>query len=329
MKKTIYLVLGLVFACSSPAPKGVTILDPSLETIVSSTAQIEYLTEKKYTISEGPVWSLKHNGLLFTDVAANQMYLWQNDTGVRLFMEPSGHTGIAPTFDTHQGANGVAFYGNQMVLCQHGDRRVAYLEKMDGKVPTFRTLVAAFEGKRFNSPNDLIINRMGDIFFTDPPYGLFNPTTGTYDETIHKELPFNGVFVYKASGELELITKTLSRPNGIGLSLDERYLYVNNSDPANPVMMRYDRDQQWAGELFFDGTELGKKYDGNFDGMKVHSSGTIFSTGPNGIIILSPQGTLLGQINFGGKITNCAFDPNEEYLYVTTFDRLARVKLQP
>ena len=120
----------------------------------------------------------------------------------------------------------------------------------------------------------------------------------------------------------------MSRPNGIALSLDEKYIYVNNSDPKNdPKILRF-KTSNFEEKLFFDGTELSKKYPGGFDGLKVHSSGNIFTTGPNGVLIISPTGKLLAMINYGKKITNCNFDNKEEYLYVTGFDDISRIKLK-
>ncbi len=325
------LLLGILLAsCSPETSKDVTLLDPSLQTILSPQASIEYLTEKIYSVSEGPAWSTEHMGLLFTDVQSNKMYLWQEGKGVRLFLDPSGYTAYAPTFEKGQnGANGLLIQEGRLIICQHGDRRVAVVTSIEGTTPSFQTLVDTFDGKRFNSPNDLIQSKEGDLYFTDPPYGLFNKETQAFDETLYRELHFNGVYRYRLGGEVTLITKELTRPNGIALSLDENYLYVNNSDKDRPVMMRYEVNNNWAPSVFFDGSALSEKYEGSFDGMKVHSSGHIFTTGPNGILILSPEGTLKGTINFGGRITNCAFDPTEDYLYVTTFSQVARIKLQP
>lgn len=329
MKKIALLVLAVVSACAPPLTEQVTILDPELSSLVSPDATIEYLTGKDYSVSEGPVWSASNEGLLFTDVPANKIYLWKENEGVSVFMDPSGYTGFAPVIEKgSKGANGVVYYGNQLILCQHGDRRLAYVASMNGVKPSFRSIVDNYEGKRFNSPNDVVIGRKGDFFFTDPPYGFYDSEKKGFSEE-RRELSFNGVYQYNSAGKLILISKEMSRPNGIALSLDEKYLYVNNSDPDKPVMMRYAVDDNWASELFFDGSELSRRYEGHFDGMKVHSSGNIFTTAPNGILILSPEGVLRGSINFGKAVTNCAFDPSESYLYVTTFDQVARIKLQP
>ena len=209
-----------------------------------------------------------------------------------------------------------------IILCQHGDRRLAFIPNIQNKNPKFTTIVDNFEGKRFNSPNDLTISKSGDIYFTDPPYGFKNFSDK------YREINFNGVYKYSKDGEVFLISSNMSRPNGIALSLDEKYIYVNNSDPKNdPKILRF-KTSNFEEKLFFDGTELSKKYPGGFDGLKVHSSGNIFTTGPNGILIISPKGKLLAMINFGKKITNCNFDDKEEYLYVTGFDDISRIKLK-
>ena len=209
-----------------------------------------------------------------------------------------------------------------IILCQHGDRRLAFTQNISSKDPKFTTVIDNYEGKRFNSPNDLAISKSGDIYFTDPPYGFKNFSDK------YREIDFNGVYKYSKDGEVSLISGKMSRPNGIALSIDEKYIYVNNSDPKNdPKILRF-TTSNFEEKLFFDGTELSKKYPGGFDGLKVHSSGNIFTTGPNGILIISPNGKLLAMINYGKKITNCNFDNNEDYLYVTGFDDISRIKLK-
>ena len=199
---------------------------------------------------------------------------------------------------------------------------MAFIQNISSKDPKFTTVVDNYEGKRFNSPNDLAISKSGDIYFTDPPYGFKNFSDK------YREIDFNGVYKYSKDGEVSLISGNMSRPNGIALSQDEKYIYVNNSDPKNdPKILRF-KTSNFEEKLFFDGTELSKKYPGGFDGLKVHSSGNIFTTGPNGVLIISPNGKLLAMINYGKKITNCNFDDKEEYLYVTGFDDISRIKLK-
>jgi gluconolactonase len=185
-------------------------------------------------------------------------------------------------------------------------------------------LVDHFNGKWLNSPNDLVFDKQGSIYFTDPPYGLRNG-----DEDDLKEINFNGVFKWSGREEVKLVEKNMSRPNGIALSLDEKTAYVANSDPANDVIMAFDvvEDGFLNGRIFFDGNFLSQTREGLFDGLKMHSSGIIFATGPGGVLLLDSMGVHLGTIMPGKKTANCSFDKDEQYLYLTSTDVLARVKL--
>ena len=301
----------------------ITIFDHSVLSIINKNAKIEILADS-FFVAEGPLWDSDKGRLIFTDVRQNKIFTWDKKNGVKEYISPSGSTGYAPSFsDGGIGANGLAFDENgNIILCQHGDRRLAFTPNLSSKNPKFKTIVDNFAGKRFNSPNDLAISKSGDIYFTDPPYGFKNFSNK------YREISFNGVYKYSTSGQVFLISKEMSRPNGIALSLDEKYIYVNNSDPENdPKILRF-KTSNFEEKLFFDGTELSKKYPGGFDGLKVHSSGNIFTTGPNGILIISPKGKLLAMINYGKKVTNCNFDDKEEYLYVTGFDDVSRIKLK-
>ena len=301
----------------------ISVFDDSVLSIISKNAKIEILADS-FFVAEGPLWDSDKGRLIFTDVRQNKIFTWDKINGVKDYISPSGSTGYAPSFsDGGIGANGLAFDENgNIILCQHGDRRLAFTPNLSSKNPKFTTIVDNFQGERFNSPNDLAISRNGDIYFTDPPYGFKNFSDK------YREISFNGVYKYSTSGQVFLISKEMSRPNGISLSLDEKYIYVNNSDPENdPKILRF-KTSNFEEKLFFDGTELSKKYPGGFDGLKVHSSGNIFTTGPNGILIISPKGKLLAMINYGKKVTNCNFDDKEEYLYVTGFADISRIKLK-
>ena len=237
-------------------------------------------------------------------------------------MEPSGYTGIVPN-NTKKGSNGLVIDENgKLVLCMVGDRRVARLDNFNEK--NFTTIIDKFQGKLFNSPNDLVYAENGDLFFTDPPGGLLKK-----DDDELKELPFNGVFKLSKSGVLSLLIKDLSRPNGIGISKDQKTLYVSNSDSKNPIIMSYDITTSGVKNpiVFIDGNELSKKYKGNFDGLKIHPKGAIFSTGPGGVLIISKSGDHLGTIKTEERTSNCNFDRDYNYLYMTTDMYLTRVKL--
>jgi gluconolactonase len=223
------------------------------------------------------------------------------------------------------GSNGLGLdsEGN-LILCQHGDRSISRLDNWIFEEPRYNVLVDRFNGKRLNSPNDLVFDKQGSIYFTDPPYGLKNG-----DEDDLKELNFNGIFKWSAREKIKLIEKNMSRPNGIALSLDEKTAYVANSDSENDVIMAFDvlEDGFSNGRIFFDGNVLSQTREGLFDGLKMHSSGIIFATGPGGVLLLDSLGVHLGTIMPGKKTANCGFDKDEKYLYLTSTDVLARIKL--
>ena len=304
-------------------PQVLEILDPRMEILISKNAKMEILAEG-FGWAEGPVWIPELNGILFSDVPNNKAYLWTEKKGLSLFLYPSGMTNHAPN-NKSAGSNGLGLDSDgNLILCQHGDRSISRLNSWFFEEPKYDVLVDHFNGKWLNSPNDLVFDKQGSIYFTDPPYGLRNG-----DEDDLKELNFNGVFKWSAREEVKLVEKNMSRPNGIALSLDEKTAYVANSDPANDVIMAFDvlEDGFLNGRIFFDGNILSQTREGLFDGLKMHSSGIIFATGPGGVLLLDSMGVHLGTIMPGKKTANCSFDKDEQYLYLTSTDVLARVKL--
>ncbi|HJZ54116.1 MAG TPA: SMP-30/gluconolactonase/LRE family protein, partial [Gemmataceae bacterium] len=206
--------------------------DPKFDALIPKDAVIEVLAEG-FKWTEGPVWVKDKDGghLLFSDIPNNRVMKWSAKGGLSEFLKPSGYTGSAEFKGPEPGSNGLTLdKDGNLILCQHGDRRVARLGK-DGK---FVTLVDKYMGKRLNSPNDLVYMKNGDLYFTDPPYG---PPGQVKDPA--RELDFQGVYRLKPGGELTLLTKEMSRPNGIGLSVDEKTLYVANSDPAKAIWMAF------------------------------------------------------------------------------------------
>ena len=301
----------------------VEIIDSKMNSFFVSNPNIEVLASG-FEWSEGPVWVPQLNGLLFSDVPQNKVFFWSPEKGLSLFLEPSGYTsGVSRIGE--KGSNGLTLDENgSLILCQHGDRRVAKLTSWSFQQPHYETLVDQFEGKRFNSPNDLVFSKNGTLFFTDPPYGL-----SQQDQDPDKELPYNGVYKLTPDGSLTLITNKLERPNGIGLSLDEKTLYVANSYAVNPIILAVNLTSvPYQSRVFFDGSELLKDRDGLFDGLKVHSSGMVFATGPGGILIIDPEGKHLGTILLQNATANCGFDQKEDYLYMTSDAVLARIKLK-
>ena len=299
-------------------------LDSDMGLFVSKESKIEVLASG-FSWAEGPVWVPKLNGILFTDVPKNKAYLWTERQGLSVFLDPSGMTNHAP-HSSSEGANGLVLDSNgALVLCQHGDRRVARL-KNDWQLdpPSYETVIDHFEGKWLNSPNDIVFSKNGDLFFTDPPYGL-----DQQDDDILKELDFNGIFKWSKNEGIVLLNKTLSRPNGIAFSRDEKTVYIGNSDRENLIIAAFDYiDGAFKNKrVFFNSKNILRKGPGSFDGLKVHSSGTIFATGPGGVLVISSEGKHLGTIRPGKATANCAFDAAEDYLYLTSTDVLARIKL--
>jgi len=294
-------------------------LDPALDAILPPDAVVEKVAEG-FKWSEGPVW--KDGAVLFSDVPENIIYQWKpGEDEARVFLKPSGGMESTPDF-REPGSNGLARDPeNRLLLCQHGMRRVARIEKDGTQTP----LADRYEGKRFNSPNDLALAKNGDIYFTDPPYGLANGNKSPL-----KELKFSGVFRL-SGGKVTLLTDKLTYPNGIALSPDEKTLYVNVSDPKTPFIYAYDlaADGTVANErVFFDMMALRNSGPGLPDGLKVDREGNLWTTGPNGVLIISPAGKHLGTIQTGQPTGNCAWGGDGSTLYITANMFLVRVKTQ-
>ena len=305
----------------------VQIFDESAKIFVNEDSRIELLADSLF-LSEGPLWIESLNSLLFTQVASNKVFKWNENDGLSVYLDPSGYTGIVPAEpDGLVGSNGMVLNSNgDLILAQHGDRRLAKLIDWDNETPEFETLAGRYNDKLFNSPNDLVYADNGDLYFTDPPYGFGLEKLLTSEL---KEQPVNGVYKLTNSGEVVLLVEDILLPNGIAISNDNKTLYVNSSDVEYPIITKFDITENGLEnrEVFFDGSELIKSSEGWFDGLKVHSSGNIFSTGPGGVLILTPEGKHLATIGTTSNALNCAFGNNEEYLYITAFDYLARVKL--
>ncbi len=309
-----------------PTTGSVEQLDEELANVLETGALPEIIGEG-YDWSEGPVWVEEHEFLLFSDIPPNKIYRWKDGEGVSLYLEPSGYTGEEER-GGEKGSNGLIISAEaDMLLAQHGDRRIARMNaSLTDPAPEFETLADSYEGKRLNSPNDLVQHSSGDIYFTDPPYGL--------EENINdpaKELDFQGVYRLSSSGELTLLTDELSRPNGIAFSPDEKILYVANSDPEHPVWMAYSvqEDRNIAdGRIFADASDFVGREPGLPDGMKVDEEGYIYATGPGGVWIFAPDGRTLGKIKTGQATSNCAIGNGDQMLYMTADMYLLRIPLK-
>jgi gluconolactonase len=300
-------------------------LTPGLDSVLSPDAQIEVLATG-YRWTEGPLWVESEQALLFSDVPANTVYAWREGEGVSVYLQPSGYTGAVPR-GGEPGANGLALgMDGQLILCQHGDRRLARMSGvLSEPVADYLTIADEYEGARFNSPNDLAVDSSGNIYFTDPPYGL---EQGVDDAA--RELEVYGVYRVAPDRNVTLLIEELKRPNGVALSPDERTLYVSNSDPEQAIWMSYSIRPDGTlsdPELFYDATALVDSRPGLPDGMEVDASGNLFATGPGGVLIFTPAAELLGTIVTGVPTGNVAFNADKSVLYITADDSLLRVRL--
>jgi gluconolactonase len=298
-------------------------LSPKLDAIFAPDAEIQQLAEG-FVWSEGPVWVRDGGYLLFSDVPGNVMYRWSQAGGVSEFLNPSGYVGAPTDAFAEPGSNGLALNAaGALLVCDHGNRALA---KVDLKTREKTILLDRYEGKRFNSPNDLAVARSGAIYFTDPTYGLKGR-----DASPLRELDFNGVYRWTPGGALELIDATLTFPNGIALSPDERRLYVSVSDPKAPKLVVYDLDPDGlptSKAVFLDAMPLRDAGGlGLPDGMCLDTEGRLYATGPGGVLVITPDGELIGVIETGTAVANCAFGEDGRTLFLASHHTLARVRL--
>ncbi len=319
--KLILILINLPVISQDKFIGSVERLSPEIDNLIEKSAKIEILADG-FEWSEGPVWSSQLNSVLFSDVPENVIYSWNEDKGLGTFTRPIGYSGKVPNLKK-AGTNGLTIDADgNLIICMHGDRKITRLEKLN--INRKVTLVNSFDGNLLNSPNDLVYDSEGNLYFTDPPYGLLE---GDNDKL--KEIEFNGVYKVSPNGDIEVLVKNLTRPNGISISNDEKTLYVANSDKNNPVIMQYDLSEEGAKNpsIFFDGRELTKKDIGLFDGLKVHPTGNVFATGPGGVLVIKENGDHIGTIRTEVRTANCAFDENFQYLYMTSDMFLTRIKL--
>lgn len=300
--------------------------DPRLEKLIPKDAKIEVLSSG-FTWSEGPVWvkDPKADGggyLLFSDVPENTIFKWTEKGGLTPFLKPSGYTGVG-TYSEEPGANGLTVdRQGRLVACEHGDRRISALP-LDGSGGK-RTLADNYQGKRLNSPNDVVAHSTGNYYFTDPPYGMPKREKDVAETGIY------GVYRIAPNGAVTLVTNELTRPNGVALSPDERTLYVAQSDWKQPVVMAFPVQADGStgkGRVVFGLEGMEKQgLKGGFDGMKVDRDGNLWVTGAGGVLVLSPTGEFLGHIKVGVATSNCAWGDDGSTLYITSDMFLCRVR---
>lgn len=328
MIKPILLVLGLgtlLAACTPDASGDLSVNDKRMLQHVSAEATLDTLSSG-YKWSEGPVWLEEQQMLLWSDVPANTIYQWTATAGTATYLRPSGYLGQ----DRREGSNGLIINADgDLVLCQHGERILSKMASpIDQPRPRFTPIATNYGGQRFNSPNDVVQASNGTYFFTDPPYGL-----PLQDEDPDKELAFEGVYRTHIDRPeyVFLLDSSLTRPNGLAFSPDERTLYVANSDPKEAIWMEYqisaDLQRIESKEVFYDATHMIGKKKGLPDGLKVKSDGTIFATGPGGVLVFDPDGTHLGTIETGQATANCAFNADESKLFMTAHGYIFSIDL--
>ena len=319
MTKTILLAVMALSGCVNQNERATTgnivRLDPALDELIDANEKVEVLGTG-YQWTEGPVWVKNGGYLLFSDVKQNTIFKYKSGEAISVFLKPSGYTG-STHYSEEPGSNGLIMNQlGELVACEHGDRRLSAMP-LDTKVK--RTLADAYNGVPFNSPNDVVQNRNGDYYFTDPPYGLPGQKS---DHPL-------GVYRLSTDGKLTLLVDNLT-PNGLAFSPDEKVLYINQSLPDKAYIMRYAVNNDGtlgAGTIFFDATPMVKEgLPGLPDGLKVDQAGNLFTTGPGGVLIISPAGKLLGRIDTGQPTANCNWGDDGTVLYITANDRLCRIK---
>lgn len=340
--KMLILTCGVVFVgyplfCLPRAENAGSIerISPALDAVVPQGAALEKVASG-FTWTEGPVWI--HAGyLLFAEIPSNRILKWMPDGQVTTFLYPSGYQGSAPYGGPEPGTNGMTLdRRGRLTVAGHARRNVFRLESL-AKGGKMTVLAERFQGKRLNSPNDVVYAADGALYFTDPPYGL--PTQS--DKDSWKELSLNGVYRIPAAAahaagvppddaKLQLVIKDLTRPNGLALSPDGKTLYVAVSDPNRKVWMRYDVKSDGSvagGRVFFDVTS--NQGPGLPDGMKVDQAGNLYGTGPGGVWIFSPGGKHLGTIRLPKATANCHWgDADGKTLYLTSSSDLYRIRLK-
>jgi gluconolactonase len=324
MKKNLLLLLAISASVLSFAQQRtigqIISMDPRFADLIDRDAKIEILADS-FQWSEGPVWVKAGGYLLFSDIPRNTIFKWKEGEGISIFLKPSGYTGILP-YSREPGSNGLIINNQgQLVACEHGDRRISAMPFARGGK---KTIADNFQGKRFNSPNDIIQKSNGDYYFTDPAYGLPDQ-----DKDTSRQTSITGVYRIAGDGKVSLLIDSML-PNGLAFSPDEKILYVGQSDPKAAIIMAYPVREDGSlgmGKLFFDASSMVKQgLKGVPDGMKVDAQGNLFSTGPGGVLVISASGKLLGRIDTTQQTANCVWGDDGSSLYITANMFLCRIK---
>ncbi|MGY8916262.1 MAG: SMP-30/gluconolactonase/LRE family protein [Flavobacteriales bacterium] len=330
MQKPILTLLSIAVFYSAGAqdikPTGaVEYLSEELSSIIKKDAKLEILAEG-FEFTEGPLWVEKEKMLLLSDVPANTIYKWTDAEGKQVYVKPGGYTG-AQERGGFMGPNGLLLTPDgKLWICQHGDRRIAALNtSLSDPKPDYSTVAGEYDGKQLNSPNDLILSKAGNLYFTDPSYGF---EKGPTDPT--KEIPFQGVYKMDKSGKVSLLLDSINQPNGIAIFPDQKTLLVSNSDPNKKRWYAYDLAKDGSitsGRVFHDASNA--EGPGLCDGFKIDKKGNVFASGPGGIWIFNKSGEILGKIKLeGATAANCALTPDGKTLFITAEKYLLKMDLR-
>jgi gluconolactonase len=300
-------------------------LSPVMDEIFSKNALPEVIADS-FIWSEGPLWLPEQEMLIFSDVPENTVYQWNEIDGLNIYLKPSGYTGELVR-SGESGSNGLHLSPEgDLILCQHGDRRIGRMEASPGHPePNYSTLSDNWDGKRFNSPNDLVISRKGDIYFTDPAYGMELKWKDP-----KREIDFAGVYHLSPNGQVSLLIDSIPAPNGIGLSPDETRLYIASSGKDRSwYEYRFAKDGILTeGRVAFRAEDLVGYKGNNPDGLVVRDDGIIFASGPGGVLVFDPDWNHLGTVMVEQKVSNCELGNGDNYLYFTADMFLIRIPLK-
>jgi gluconolactonase len=321
----LFTSLSQVCAQEAEQPKGsIEVISSELSKIINPQAKVEVLAEG-FQFTEGPLWIEKEQMLLVSDIPANTIYKWTK-SGKEVYLKPGGYTDTTKR-GGFMGPNGLLLSTDgKLWICQHGDRRIAEMNStLNAPAARFTTVAGSYNGKRLNSPNDLVLSKNGDLYFTDPSYGF---ERGASDPK--KELPYQGVYRMDKKGIVTLLLDSISQPNGIAISPDGKTLFVSNSDQRKRRWYSYSfgKDGKLTdGKIFYDaGQDQGA---GVCDGFKIDKRGNLFGAGPGGVWIFNQAGKLIGRIKLTGvTASNCALTPDGKTLYITAVQYLLRVKMR-
>ena len=317
------MVAAPAFGAGPVAEPRIQRLSPAFDRMVAPGTQVETIATG-IRWAEGPVWVEAGQYLLFSDPPANIVRRWRKGGPAVPFLDPSGAGGTDPKLIREPGANGLALdRTGRLLIANSGGRSI---DRVDLVTRRREVVVDRYQGKRFNSPNDMHVTRDGTLYFTDPPYGL---TEG--DTSPLKEMSVNGVYRLRPGGVVELLEGGLTRPNGIALSPDETRLYVSVSDEAAPRIMVYDLDTKGVrnARVLLDAKAMKARGGAGLpDGMKVAWDGTLVCSVPGGMMFMTPDAEPLALVTTGAPIANCAFGERGRALFMTANDRVLRLPLR-